>query len=214
VLLVAHRTPASAARCAGLAAAGADVFEVDVQLRAGRIAVSHFLALPGGRLQRDNWRLRWHTAAARDPALAEVDAVVPPGCAVLLDVKESRPDRRRSLLEALAASLPREPRYVVCSPFPGDLEQARAAGFRTWRTLRNPRELAAGLGGGRLPDEAISVRHSLLTAAVVARLHEISSCVVAWTVNDPRRAEQLRSWGVDGITTDRRALIRRLAERE
>src|SRR4051812_16574940 len=107
MILVAHRTPASALRCAELAAAGVTVFEVDVQLRGGRVAVSHYQPLgPVRGLQRDNWRLRWHTRSRLDPALAEVDAAVPPACRVLLDVKEVAPPGRRELLDALAAGLP------------------------------------------------------------------------------------------------------------
>lgn len=209
MLLVAHRTPASPARCAELAAAGARVFEVDVQLRGGEVAVSHYLPLAlAGRLQRDNWRLRWHTAAVRDPGLAAVDAVVPPGCRVLLDLKESAPGRLRDLVAALAGSLADPARYVVCGVAPAPLDQAREAGFRTWRTARDRRELAALLADGALPDEAVSIRHSLLDRPVVERLHAAVPLIVAWTVNDPRRAAALRELGVNGLTTDRVAVLR------
>ena len=212
LILVAHRTPASAPRCAHLAAAGATVFEVDVQLRAGGPAVSHYLPLgPAGRLQRDNWRLRWHTRGHGDPGLAEVAALVPDGCRVLLDLKESMPPRRRELVAALvdALGVPGD-RYVVCSPFADDLERARAAGFATWRTARNRVELAALRADGPLPDEAVTVRHSLLTPAVVADLAGRAGTVVAWTVNDPRRARHLRGLGVGGVTTDRVEVLRAL----
>jgi hypothetical protein len=212
VLLVAHRTPASAARCADLAAAGAGVFEVDVQLRAGAVAVSHYLPLAlAGRLQRDNWRLRWHTAGARDPALAVVDGHVPAGCRVLLDLKESAPDRLRDLVAELAGSLPDRQRYVVCAVDPEPLADARGAGFATWRTARDRRELARLLADGRLPDEAVSIRHSLLDAVRIEQLHAAAPLVVAWTVNDRSRARTLRGLGVDGVTTDRTAVLRELA---
>lgn len=216
MLLVAHRTPASAARCAHLAAAGARVFEVDVQLRGGHVAVSHYLPLAAaGRLQRDNWRLRWHTRGSRDPALADVDALVPPGCTVLLDVKETAAPRRRELLAALADSLPDRGRYVLCSPLPDDLERARGAGFATWRTVRDRRELAATLAEAattdRLPDAAVTIRHSLLDAPTAGRLADLVDTVVAWTVNDPRRARALRRLGVGGVTTDRAAVLHALA---
>lgn len=216
MLLVAHRTPASVSRCAHLAAAGARLFEVDVQLRAGHVAVSHYLPLgPAGRLQRDNWRLRWHTRSHRDPALDHLDAVVPAECRVLLDVKESTTARRRALVDALAEVLPRRDRYVLCSPQPDDLDRARAAGFATWRTVRDRRELDAtladGRAAGRLPDAAVTIRHSLLDAATMGQLHESAAAVVAWTVNDPRRARSLRRLGVSGVTTDRVAVLRELA---
>ncbi len=215
-MLVAHRTPASAARCARLAAAGATMFEVDVQLRGGHVAVSHYLPLdPAGRLQRDNWRLRWHTRGRLDLALVEVDSVVPPGCRVLLDVKETLAARRQELVAALADALPERDRYVVCSPFPDDLQAAQAAGFATWRTVRDRRELAAvtsavTIPGAALAEEAVTVRHSLLDAAVLAALTDRVRTVVAWTVNDTRRAQHLRRMGVGGVTTDRLSVLRAL----
>jgi glycerophosphoryl diester phosphodiesterase len=212
VLLVAHRTPPSSAQCARLAAAGATIFEIDVQLGRGRIAVSHFLPVGrGGYLQRDNWRWRWHTAAARDPAVDDVAAVVPPGCAVLLDLKERTAERRRELISAIVETMPERKRYVVCGPHPEDLQRLRAAGFRTWRTVGGRRSLAALLADGPIPDEAISIRHTLLTEASIDRLQDVTETVVAWTVNDPGRARQLRDLGVSGITTDRPAVMQSVA---
>jgi glycerophosphoryl diester phosphodiesterase len=212
MILVAHRTPASARRCAGLAAAGVTVFEVDVQLRGGRVAVSHYQALgPARGLQRDNWRLRWHTRSRLDPELAEVDAAVPAGSRVLLDVKEVAPTRRRALVGALADALAERDRYVVCSPFPDDLDQARAAGFTTWRTVRSRAALAPIWAAQALRDEAVTVRHSLLDAAAISALGERVGTVVAWTVNDPQRARDLRRLGVAGVTTDRMEVLRTLS---
>jgi glycerophosphoryl diester phosphodiesterase len=208
VLLVAHRTPASRDRCERLAAAGADVFEVDVQLDHGRIAVSHFIPFGRtGRLQRDNWRFRRQRAALRDPDLADVVALVPPESIVLLDIKQPGAERRRELIDAMADTLADRDRYRVCGGQRPDLEQARAAGFATWRTVKTRPELAAVLDEGALADEAISIRHTLLSDDVVGRLHQSVPSVVAWTVNDLRRARELRRIGVDGLTTDRPAVL-------
>jgi glycerophosphoryl diester phosphodiesterase len=210
VLLVAHRTPPTRAACERIAAAGARVFEVDVQVGRGaahdRVVVSHYLDF-GRFMHRDNWRVRWHTGAVRDPALADVVALVPEDCLVLLDMKESRPERRARLVAALIESLPDLARFRVCGHIAEDLEAVRAAGFGTWRTARDSRDLAAVLTGGRLPDEGVSIRHTLLTPRVVEQLHERTPTVVAWTVNSLPRAQQLRAMGVDGITTDRAAIL-------
>lgn len=212
MILVAHRTPDTRAGCERLAAAGAQVFEADIQVndRDG-IVVSHYL--PFARLlHRDNWRLRWHTGAVRDPLLADVVARVPEQCLVLLDLKEKAPARRARLIAALIESLPERSRFRVCGHLDDDLEEARRAGFRTWRTARDSRELAGLLADGRLPDDAVSIRHRLLTAPVLDRLHEQTRSVVAWTVNDVTRARQLRTMGVDGVTTDRPAVLAELAK--
>jgi glycerophosphoryl diester phosphodiesterase len=213
VLLVAHRTPATRAACEQLASAGARVFEADVQVDdRERIVVSHYLPLGrGGLVQRDNWRVRWHTGAARDPRLSDVTSLVPEGCLVLLDLKEKAPDRRARLIAALIDALPDRSRFRVCGTRPDDLDAVRSAGFRTWRTARDARELAPLLADGELPDDAVSIRHSLLTRDVLDQLHDRTPTVVAWTVNSLERARALRGLGVDGLTTDRTAVLRALS---
>lgn len=204
VILVAHRTPASRTGCEQVAAAGASVFEADVQVDDdGAIVVTHYLPFGvGARFERDNWRVRWHTGRAHDPRLTEVTDIVPTGCLVLLDLKERRPERRATLVAALTETLPDRSRFLVCGHPEDDVAALRTAGFRTWRSVGNRRHLAAALTEDRLPDDAVSIRHSLLTADVLARLHERVPHVVAWTVNSARRARQLRALGVDGVTTD------------
>jgi glycerophosphoryl diester phosphodiesterase len=212
MLLVAHRTPRSRAACELLAAAGAQLFEADVQVDdRDRIVVSHYLPWGHWAVQRDNWRFRWHTFAARDPKLDDVVALVPHGCRISVDMKEKSTERRARLIDALIAGLPDRSRFVVCGGRAPDLERLRDAGFPTWRSAGTPAELRELLDQGRLADDAVSIRHSMLTPDVVARLHEQISTVVAWTVNDLRRARQLREFGVDGVTTDRAAVLRVLA---
>jgi glycerophosphoryl diester phosphodiesterase len=212
VLLVAHRTPGTRVGCERLAAAGAQVFEADVQVDdADRVVVSHYL--PFGRrglVQRDNWRVRWHRAAAHDPRLADVTELIPDGCLVLLDLKEKAVDRRARLRSALISGLPDRDRFRVCTQRADDLAELRAAGFRTWRTARSGPELTSVLAESQLHDEAVSVRHTLLTAETVERLHRLVPTVVAWTVNDRRRSARLAALGVDGITTDSFAVLRQM----
>lgn len=194
-----------------MAAAGARVFEADVQVDdRDQIVVSHYL--PFGRLlHRDNWRVRWHTGAARDPLLTEVVARVPEECLILLDLKEKTPERRTRLVDALIGSLPDRARFRVCGHRDDDLALLRSAGFRTWRTARDAAELAAVLADGRLPDDGVSIRHGLLTGEALDRLHAHTPQVVAWTVNDVVRARQLRAMGVEGVTTDRTAVLTELS---
>ncbi len=214
MLLVAHRTPPSRIECERLAAAGAQVFEVDVQVdERDRVVVSHYFGLgPFGLVQRDNWRFRWHTGAARDPRLDDFAGHVPDDCRLLLDLKERAPARRARLRAALIASSIARERFLVCSPHGTDLDELRAAGFRTWRTAGTAAELAAVFDASRLPDDAVTIRHSLLTDELLGRLHDRVPAVVAWTVNDAGRAARLRELGVDGITTDRASVLRALSQ--
>lgn len=213
MIVVAHRAPATRAACEQWAAAGAALVEADVQVdRDGAIVVSHYLAFGvGGRLQRDNWRLRWHTAAVADLRLTELATFVPAGCRILLDLKERTPEKRARLVRAITDTLPDRSRYVVCGHPAEDVATLREAGFASWRSIGNPRQLTALLAGSALPDEAISVRHTLLTRGRVRRLHEHAPAVIGWTVNSVRRARTLHDWGVDGITTDRIAVLQAAA---
>lgn len=213
MILVAHRTPATRAGCLALADAGAQLFEADVQVDdADRVVVSHYLPIGrGGWLQRDNWRVRWHGRSVCDPRLTDIVDRVPDGCRVLLDLKERAPERRARLVDALVESLPARERFVVCGSARPDLDELRRAGFATWRTAGDRRELDALVADGALPDEAATIRHSLLDAASVERLRRCTPRVIAWTVNSVRRARQLRSLGVAGVTTDRSAVLQALA---
>jgi glycerophosphoryl diester phosphodiesterase len=102
---------------------------------------------------------------------------------------------------------------VVCGGRPPHLERLRAAGFRTWRSAGTRSELRELLNEGPLADDAVSVRHTLLSPEVIARLHQQAPSIIAWTVNDRRRARHLRDLGVDGVTTDRAAVLRSLTDR-
>jgi glycerophosphoryl diester phosphodiesterase len=204
MLLVAHRTPLTSSGCARLAAAGATLFEVDVQLSHGGLVVSHFMPLLGlpGWLEYDNRRLRWTPRARRDPSLHQVAEVVPGDREILLDLKERSAVRRLELTRRIAAELLDRPRYRVSGGTARDLDELRGAGFRTWRTIGSRRDLDVVLAEGPLRDEAVSVRHALLTRSTVERLHSIVPTIVAWTVNDLTRARTLVALGVDGLTTD------------
>jgi glycerophosphoryl diester phosphodiesterase len=209
MLLVAHRTPPTAAACAALAASGVQVFEVDVQLGGDGIVVSHFLPLFGvrGWIEHDNARMRWRSRD--DPTLDEVAARVPAQCRILLDPKETAARRRVELLERIVA-LPDRERFVTSTTHPGDLAALRGAGMHTWRTIKSVRDFDVACRDGAVGDDAASVRHTVLTAQRMHALKQVVPSVVAWTVNSARTAVRLQALGVDGITSDRPAELTRI----
>jgi glycerophosphoryl diester phosphodiesterase len=215
MLLVAHRAPLNGLGCAERAAAGARLFELDVQLSHDRLVVSHFHPVLGRRgwLEVDNWSIRWSPRSVRDPVLGDVVDYIPKGCEILLDLKQTDPARRRDLTEKVCAELTDRTRYRVSGGSAGDLKRLRAAGFRTWRSIGGRLDLERVLARGRGPDEAVSVHHKLLDARSVESLHEVAAMVVAWTVNDVQRARDLQALGVDGITTDSLQVMTALANR-
>lgn len=58
-----------------------------------------------------------------------------------------------------------------------------------------------------LPD-ALWQHTPLIDQALVDAVHQRGVRVIAWTENDPVRARELASWGVDGLCTDVPAAIR------
>ncbi|MFC3530938.1 glycerophosphodiester phosphodiesterase [Vogesella facilis] len=93
-----------------------------------------------------------------------------------------------------------------------------------WEALLAARDAAPQLPRGWLIEEqwpadwparlaelqAVSLHsdHLLLTAERVAAVRAAGYRVLAYTVNDPARAAELRQWGVDGIFTDALDVIR------
>ncbi|HEX3337212.1 MAG TPA: glycerophosphodiester phosphodiesterase [Jatrophihabitans sp.] len=213
MLLVAHRTPPTAAGCAQLVAAGAGAFELDVQLAGGEVLVSHYLPFlrVRGWLQHDSWRFRWRSGPPHDAVVRDAVDRIPADCLILLDPKDTDAFRRAALVDALARTLGAADRFRVSTHRPDDLARYRDAGFRTWRTIKDGRDLHRVITGAQLPDDGVSVRHTLLTSASVDRLREVTGRVVAWTVNDVIRAAELAALGVDGITTDRLDVMRAVA---
>ena len=217
VFVVAHRTPTTTQACAALIATGVRYFELDVQLSAQGLVVSHYLPLLGvrGWIENDNWRFRWHSASEpsgrpdrsdrsdrSDPSVQDALACIGPGVGVLLDPKETTRARRAELVRRVTA-LPDRERFVVSTSQLDDLAAFRAAGLRTWRTVKNGRQLAGLFAAESLEDDGVSIRHALLDEQVIDRLHSLVPSVVGWTVNDAARARSLIRWGIDGITTDR-----------
>jgi glycerophosphoryl diester phosphodiesterase len=49
---------------------------------------------------------------------------------------------------------------------------------------------------------ALITNHNLMDSALVTRIHAAGMRAMVYTVNDPARAQVLRSWGIDGMVTD------------
>lgn len=213
MLAISHRTPTSREQCQRLADDGARVFEVDLRAVDGRLVVTHYLpliaALP--RLQHDGWNVRWHRRSVRFQSFEEVRDLVPEQCELLLDLKDDRPGESARLTDLVLSTVPEPGRYHASSKDWAALERLRDAGFRTWRSVATRRALARLPDRGRIPDHAVAVRHTYLTADEMARLGEVSPRVIAWTVNSVERARALRDLGVYGIATDSPAVLRALS---
>jgi glycerophosphoryl diester phosphodiesterase len=50
--------------------------------------------------------------------------------------------------------------------------------------------------------QVLSPDHTVVNPALIQAVHARHLQIIPWTVNDPVRAQELRSWGVDGLITD------------
>ena len=82
---------------------------------------------------------------------------------------------------------------------------------RTFRSVGNRLELAVlRRVPSRLRPHGVVAHRRLLSASTVRRLRADVAVVWAWGARDRADAEQLRSWGVDGLILDDLELIREL----
>ncbi len=215
MLAIAHRTPATRERCAALGAAGATVFEIDVQTFGEELVVSHYLPLHPllPRVRRDRARFTVRKRGRMEVALAATVDALPAGAEVLLDLKADRGPAAHALVERIVAGGPDPARCYASTKGWDTLPALAAAGYRTWRTIADPGTLTAALALPEIPDHAVTVRHTLLTAEVVTALRERGPRVMTWTVNDVGRARELMALGVDGITTDSPDVLRAVSGR-
>jgi glycerophosphoryl diester phosphodiesterase len=130
-----------------------------------------------------------------------VDALQASGLLSRSLVSTGRPPSVRRLAE-IAPDLPRALSYPedrlnftglpVAAPFVagGLAAMRRALPLRIGRMLAVSRATVA------------SLHHSLLSRATVERVHALGIPVIAWTVDDARRAKELAGLDVDGIVTN------------
>jgi len=95
-----------------------------------------------------------------------------------------------------AISYPRDRYGASGIAWPRPVVHASATALRCAMGVRAPLLLAAADGN------ALSLHHALVSPAVVRRAHRRGSAVIAWTVNDPDRVEELARARVDAIVSD------------
>jgi hypothetical protein len=191
-----------------------DAIEADVWLRSGQMFVNH--ARPLGPLpfvvssegiQREE-RERVDVAQL----LAAVD-----GCAQLvLDLRSWVGDPAPDLVRILYAVPDRSHLLVSCESWPiADRLRAWLPGLRVAYSIRSEGQLRRyiqGRMGGGLPETPVMVRHSLLQSPEeVESLLRWAGVVGVWTVDDLTRAQELRAWGVQSVTSNEVDVLAALA---
>lgn len=204
-LLVAHRAGNSLAALQAAEAARVDLVELDVWLARGQLEVRHEKTLGPVPVLWDRWSL----APAWLPRLLLDDIVraSAPTTEFMLDLKGTARALSVHVLRRMEQLAPGRP-YTVASqswtllePFEGipHVRVVHSVGNERM-LLALPRRLR-----GRASD--VGIHHEMLSPERVTMLHDLASTVFTWTVNTRARFEDVTRWGVDGVISDRYALL-------
>jgi len=197
---IAHNSGDTLATTRSALSHGADVIEIDVDLLNGQLISTHdtpWSQFGGSFFRGPTLEQAWN--ASRD---ADV---------VQLDLKQATP----VFIDQLFAFLERhqdDERIVIVStrdvPTLYRLELRAPWVFR-FLSIGNQTQLELLVNNTRLADmiDGVTLRQNLVNEQSMARLGELQVIVIAWTVNDLLRMNELVRLGVDGIATDNLALL-------
>jgi hypothetical protein len=202
VLGVAHNAGNNLGTLATALRDGADVIEIDVISARGQLVA--------GRPQPWSWLAK---RLFRGPTLAEAWDHAAAADVTKLDLMQTDRNFLDELVTFLTARS-RSRRVMISSRDPGallylhrrlpDLTLLFSVAFPdAVRQLQSDHALQDAIGGA-------SVFQGLVDANMVAWLHEHKRIILAWTVNESQRLNQLVRLGADGITTGNLAILRAL----
>jgi glycerophosphoryl diester phosphodiesterase len=200
---IAHRAGNNLHDLERALAAGVDAIECDFWHDHGRLALRHERKLPALPVWYDRWYIRFSIGELSLPdLLREVNF----RSELFLDIKSATPLAAEAVLRLYHDNESMMPRTLVSSRQWRLLDQLGEAEteMRMFYSVGRISGLQALLRrAGTSPRPAgTSIRHTLLSADVIAQLHDAGLQVFAWTVNTRHRAEELLRWGVDGLISD------------
>jgi glycerophosphoryl diester phosphodiesterase len=193
--------------------AGADVLEADIWLYRDRLELRHEKTLGPLPMLWDRWSIELGHRPQLE--LATLLDALDPEIEVMLDLK-GYPGSDPAIAARIAAQMDEarpQRSFLVCSqnwtlleafrPFPAAL---------LVHSIGNRRQLARAWRRLERDDhDAVSIHVKLLDAGTVQALKQRVSTILTWPINDLSRLEQVLTWGVDGITTDRLDIVAEIA---
>jgi glycerophosphoryl diester phosphodiesterase len=203
--LVAHRAANDLAGLRAAEAAGARVVEADVHLHRNRLEVRHLKTAGPLPLLWDRWRVA--NPFAPRLVLPDLFAALSPATALVLDLKGRDARLADAVARMVDESSVRE--VIVCARSWALLERlddhpsvrpVHSAGHRFQIRALHRRYGCRSLAG-------VAVHERLLTSRLVAELRSYAALVMTWPVNTFETAGRVLDWGVDGLVTDRLAVV-------
>jgi glycerophosphoryl diester phosphodiesterase len=209
VILVAHRAGNAHADLRAAFDAGVDLVEADVRLYRGALEMRHAKAV-GRRLLWEPWS---DFTRRRDvPVLADILATAAGDPRLMLDLKGPYRAVAPLTAAALRETAPGAP-VTVCTrdwtmfaAFDDQPHIRRVYSAGSRRQLDQVRRLVR-----RQPVHGLSIRLDLLTADIVAELHQHTDLVMVWSVDTEAALARARAIGVSGIISKNLPLLRSLA---
>ena len=198
--LVAHR---AGNRLGDLEAAeqlGAVLVEADVRLFRGRLEVRHLKTVGPLPIFWDRWQLAgpWRSRLE----LAQLLEATSVHTELVLDLKGSRIELAERVRDLIFPSLGIR-KFTICArswqllaPFAGQ----RVRCVHSVGSRRQLRRLLRRVDKGRV--QGVSIHQSLLDGETVTALRAAAELIMTWPVNQPDRARELLTLGVDGLITD------------
>jgi glycerophosphoryl diester phosphodiesterase len=206
---IAHRAGNNLHQLEEALDAGIDAIECDFWHARGRLALRHERKLPGLPVIFDKWYLRF---ALGELSLRRLLAAISFRAELFLDIKSRTPRAADAVLDLYHDNASMMPHTLVCSYQWKLLDRIAEAKtdmelFYSIGSAGGVDALIKGMDRTHRP-AGTSIRHTVLSADVVARLHAEGLQVFAWTVNTRHRAEELISWGIDGLISDDLEVLR------
>jgi glycerophosphoryl diester phosphodiesterase len=198
---VAHNAGDDLGAATKAVAYGADAIEIDVRAVGDELFASHDAPVPF-----------LEDLVFRGPSLDEAWDIAQLRDTVLLHLKEGSPRYLTAVRDFLAARpLPhvilqthhRNALLVLRRTIPSARRLLLVLTARDFDRLRGDEQLLASIDG-------VSIRDNLLSAQAQAWLERRGLLIYVWSVNDPRRVNELVARGIDGLITDQLNLMRLL----
>ena len=205
-IAIAHRGANNLASIDSALDLGADMLEADLWPRLGRLEIRHEKTIGPLPIFWEKWRIE--RFGGRPPRLHEILEAATLEARLFLDLKGQNPNLGERVVRAVTEYQP-DRAIILCGRAWRQLDRVEPLEHvNVFYSVGTEDELARVWSRlERQAAPAISIHHGLLTEVVVARLNELRTTVIAWTVNDVAIAKSLFERGIDGFTSDNHDLL-------
>lgn len=210
-LAIAHRAGNNIEEAHKALAYGADMLETDVWPRLGKLEIRHVKTIGPIPIFWEKWHIE--SIGGRQLRFNELVEALPDDARLFLDLKGLKPQLGQRIVDAIAR-IQADRHIIVCGRTWNQLDPIeKLPNVHVFYSVGDEKELArvwSRLEAQEFP--AISIHHGLLTEETVARLKDLNTTIIAWTVNDPEIAKTLFQRGVDGFTSDNDDMLKRIVQ--